>query len=107
MMPIPEPINFIKVGHRVMCKKLTYLQHSNIKENIKNQNFLSSNRYILVLHIWRKKVKNRPNLKMVSIFFPKGNLSGLFFYHTRDIDELKSEEFDNIVTFPLDHPETK
>ena len=36
---------------------------------------------------------------MASIFFPKGNLSGLFFYHTRDIGELKSEEFDNIVIF--------
>ena len=59
------------------------------------------NRSILVLHFLRKKVKNRPNLKMASIFFPKRNLSGLFFYHTRDIVELKSEEFDNIVIFSL------
>ena len=39
MMQIPEPINFVKVGYRVMCNKLTYLQHSNIEENMKKSVF--------------------------------------------------------------------
>ena len=35
MMQIPEPIKLAKVGYRVMCNKLTFLQHSDIEENMK------------------------------------------------------------------------
>ena len=34
MMPIPEPTNFVKVGYRVMCNKLTYICSNQISKKI-------------------------------------------------------------------------